>query len=486
MSLRLDRPVRFSAAAVVVLASMSAVAAGDDPEPVARDDRSVLVQHRESRFASVWPQWTEPATMLVARKDKDKKVRVESPRGGRVWTASDLADNDVPTAALTAYKNAADQLSLSDPGCDLPWTLLAAIGRVESNHGRFAGSVVSTDGVARPEIIGIALNGVGPVAAIRDSDGGKLDGDTKWDRAVGPMQFIPTTWSWAGRDGDGDGVENPHDLDDAALAAGDYLCAGASMTTGSGMKSAIFRYNPSDDYVALVRAFERGYSTGVFEVPSPAAKKDKGAKDEKDGKKKDKKRDGTKDRADRDKKDGKKKGDRDKGGDKGGDNKGNKGKGNKPSPSPSASPKPKPKPSAPGQPSPQPAGPATQQPGAPAPQPGPAQQSPSTGNPSPGNQPSTSPGPSNSSSPSPTQPAERQVPGRLTECAQNWCLDGAVLDLGGADLTGQAGGDYDGDSAVETLQQELTGLVPAASVTLTVAGAEGLRVVKIEGKNFPG
>jgi membrane-bound lytic murein transglycosylase B len=474
MALRLVRPVRFSAAAVVVLASMAAVTAGDDTEPVARDDRRVVVQHRETRFATVWPQLIEPTTMLVARKDRDKKVRVESPRGSRVWTASDLADNDVPTAALTAYKNAAHKMSLSDPGCALPWTLLAAIGRVESDHGRFAGSVVGTDGVARPEIIGIALDGVGPVAAIRDSDGGKLDGDTTWDRAVGPMQFIPTTWAWAGRDGDGDGVQNPHDLDDAALAAGDYLCAGTSMSTGEGMKAAVFRYNPSDDYVALVRAFERGYSTGVFEVPSPQPTKDKD-QDAKGDRKKDKK-DKKKDRADRDgKKAGKKKGDRDGGADQGGN------PGTKPGKSGSPSPKPRPRPSSPSQPSPQPqspGAPSPQQPSQPRPDPtpnDPSPGSPSPSNPSPGNPSPSNPSPSNPD-PSPSQPAEREVSGLLTQCGANWCLDGKVLDFGSG---APASLDLDGNGTAGTLDEELAALAATGTVTMTVRGDGPLVVVKI-------
>ncbi|NUT53150.1 MAG: lytic transglycosylase domain-containing protein, partial [Saccharothrix sp.] len=153
---------------------------------------------------------------------------------------------------MTAYRTAADTLASTDPGCHVPWTLLAAIGRVESDHGRYGGSVLATDGVSRPEIIGVPLDGKGPVAAIHDTDGGRLDGDTTWDRAVGPMQFIPSTWAWAGRDGDGDGRQNPHDLDDAALAAGDYLCTGADLRDGDAMDAAILRYNPSDYYVALV------------------------------------------------------------------------------------------------------------------------------------------------------------------------------------------------------------------------------------------
>ena len=82
----------------------------------------------------------------------------------------------------------------ADPGCHLPWTLLAGIGRVESDHGRYGGSVLGNDGVPRPAIVGVALNGKGPVAAIHDTDNGAFDGDTVWDRAVGPMQFIPSTW----------------------------------------------------------------------------------------------------------------------------------------------------------------------------------------------------------------------------------------------------------------------------------------------------
>ena len=46
------------------------------------------------------------------------------------------------------------------------------------------------------------------------------------DRAVGPMQFLPASWARYGADGNGDGVRDPHQLDDAALAAAAYLCAG--------------------------------------------------------------------------------------------------------------------------------------------------------------------------------------------------------------------------------------------------------------------
>jgi hypothetical protein len=219
------------------------------------------------------PPWrTEPRTTIEGRilPGDHRTIRVDTPKGAHVWTASALLDHDLPEAALHAYKSAAAAENAADPTCRLPWTLLAGIGRVESNHGRFAGSVLGSDGISRPTILGVPLNGVGPVAAIADTDRGRWDGDTVWDRAVGPMQFIPSTWASAGRDGDGDGVKSPNDLNDAALAAAGYLCAGSgSLRTEDGMRAAIFRYNPSDYYVSLVMAFARGYQTGSFVIPSP-------------------------------------------------------------------------------------------------------------------------------------------------------------------------------------------------------------------------
>jgi hypothetical protein len=207
---------------------------------------------------------------LRTKADRNRKISLTSAKGSHVWTASALAEHGLPSAAMRAYKHAAATINDTDAGCRLPWTLLAGIGRVESDHGRYGGSVLGNDGVPRPAIVGIALNGVGPVAAIRDSDNGAFDGDTVWDRAVGPMQFIPTTWAGAGRDGDGDGKKSPNDIDDASLAAAGYLCgSGGDLSDIASEKAAVFRYNPSDYYVALVMAFARGYETGVFVIPSP-------------------------------------------------------------------------------------------------------------------------------------------------------------------------------------------------------------------------
>ncbi len=173
----------------------------------------------------------------------------------------------MPLAALNAYRRAAASVAYSYAGCQLSWGVVAAIGQVESGHGRFGGASVLANGTTQPIILGLQLNGKGPVAAIRDTDNGKLDGDKVWDRAVGPMQFIPSTWAVLGADGDGNGKVNPHDFDDAALATARYLCSGGgNMSILSEARGAVFRYNQSDEYVDLVLTLANAYDSGVVDV----------------------------------------------------------------------------------------------------------------------------------------------------------------------------------------------------------------------------
>lgn len=171
----------------------------------------------------------------------------------------------IPSAALAAYQRAEAVINTADKSCEIPWQLIAAIGRVESDHGRFGGNILSDDGVALPGIYGIALNGKNNTQNIVDTDAGQYDSDTKFDRAVGPMQFIPSTWSVVGVDGDNDGKRNPQDIDDAALATAVYLCSGDDdLSTDQGQRASVYRYNHSNDYVDLVISIMQAYMDGDF------------------------------------------------------------------------------------------------------------------------------------------------------------------------------------------------------------------------------
>ena len=79
------------------------------------------------------------------------------------------------------------------------------------------------------------------------------------------MQFIPSTWSVVQVDADNDGVRNPQDIDDAALATAVYLCSGpGDLSTLSGQKDAVYRYNHSASYVALVLSIMDNYLDGDY------------------------------------------------------------------------------------------------------------------------------------------------------------------------------------------------------------------------------
>jgi len=192
-----------------------------------------------------------------------KPVHVAHPAPATKPVITGLAANGIPNIALNAYRLAAARLASAEPSCGIQWPLLAAIGRVESNHGRFGGAVLYPDGTSLPRIIGIALDGTRS-AYIGDTDGGRLDGDTRYDRAVGPMQFIPSTWASWGIDGNGDGVASPFNVVDAVLAAARYLCAsGGDLRTRSGQVTAVLAYNDSDQYLAQVLGLAAAYAQGV-------------------------------------------------------------------------------------------------------------------------------------------------------------------------------------------------------------------------------
>src|SRR5699024_5670500 len=128
-------------------------------------------------------------------------------------------------------------------------------------------------GYALPPIIGVQLDGSPGFAEIPDTDGGELDGDPEFDRAVGPMQFIPESWRKYGRDANGDGRADPNQIDDAAVASARLLCeTGGDLSQAENWQRAVLAYNASQEYVMSVRDAAAAYSvrtTAPWRRPRP-------------------------------------------------------------------------------------------------------------------------------------------------------------------------------------------------------------------------
>lgn len=171
----------------------------------------------------------------------------------------------IPAIPLAAYQRAASRMA----SCGIPWWLLAGIGKVESNHA--AGGRVDRKGTVRGAIYGPRLDGtLAGSAVILDTDGGALDGDPEYDRAVGPMQFLPGTWRSVKRDGNGDRVADPQNIYDAALAAGVYLCRSGPLRDEAAMTRALWSYNGSAAYARAVLGYARAYRDAAAPPPPPA------------------------------------------------------------------------------------------------------------------------------------------------------------------------------------------------------------------------
>ncbi len=136
--------------------------------------------------------------------------------------ASAGALRDIPAELLGVYQTAAAGT------CPMPWQVLAAVGKQESDH-------------ARSTMPGVR-------------SGANFAG------ASGPMQFLAPTWAAYGVDGDGDGDLDVYDPIDAIWGAARYLCAsGAGQPAG--VRGALYAYNPSPTYVAQVLAIAATYTS---------------------------------------------------------------------------------------------------------------------------------------------------------------------------------------------------------------------------------
>ena len=191
---------------------------------------------------------------------------------GTVAEPAALQVTAIPRLASLSYQRAATVEAHDAPTCGISWEILAGIGLVESDHGRSGGSGnPSWSGVATPAILGPVLNGQGGFPVIKDTDHGVLDSDGLYDRAVGPMQFLPATWREYNPATSAANAPNPENISDAASAAARYLCAsGVDLRTPAGLVDAVYGYNHSFAYVTNVVTAAQRYAEGTLQGASGA------------------------------------------------------------------------------------------------------------------------------------------------------------------------------------------------------------------------
>ncbi len=192
--------------------------------------------------AVVQPSTPAPAATPTPLTEADRTPVPPTAQVSAKWIARTAARTGIPPRALLGYASAQLVLKAENPSCCVGWNTLAGIGWVESQHGSHSGTTLLADGNTDPVILG------------------PLIGDGSY-RATGPMQFIPSSWQSWGADGNGDGLADPNQIDDAALAAARYLCASGSLRTTQGWRAAVFAYNHSSDYVDKVADAANAYAS---------------------------------------------------------------------------------------------------------------------------------------------------------------------------------------------------------------------------------
>jgi hypothetical protein len=241
------------AAIAVVLTTTGVVGRRTSPPPGA-----------DSAAAATGPSTSAPdAPADAPAAAVDPGVVAPEPVVRNVSTTEGYGDRlvDAPAAAVAAYQRAATVIDSAAP-CNLDWLVLAAIGRLASNHGQGddLSHRITVKGRIKPALVGRPLNGRGGRSEVSDTDAGDLDGNPRWDAPMGPMGLLPETWSQVAVDADGDGVRNVQDLDDATLGAAVLLCAsGKDLTRRKALRKALHTYDATPHFARTVRDLVKEY-----------------------------------------------------------------------------------------------------------------------------------------------------------------------------------------------------------------------------------
>jgi hypothetical protein len=221
----------------------------------------VVTTHQQELHIAAPPLAVTPLATAAAPADGTGQVS-----GGPVvdpnWIQQTAVLTGIPARALEGYGKAQLTIAAVKPDCRLGWNTLAGIGWIETGHGTTRGSVLMADGRTSELILGPALDGTKGTSAIAATAADRVaTGDADWDHAAGPMQFIGGTWARWGADGNHDGIIDRNNIDDAALAAANYLCAGdRDLSTGEGWSKAVHSYNHSNRYVLAVNKRANKYA----------------------------------------------------------------------------------------------------------------------------------------------------------------------------------------------------------------------------------
>jgi len=238
------------------------------------DETQVLITTDTAALAEVRNRTGDESTQLTQavadRATAVADVARTSHHVSDVRMTAMVTGTDLSLVALDAYWRAAAFAAFTDPACKVRWSAIAGVGRVETLHGRYGGGPINGDGEADPPIIGPPLDGSNNTAVLHDSDGGAIDTDPVWDRAVGPMAFIPSSWRAYGQDGNGDGIKDVENIYDAARATAVLLCRSGPLDNDANLRTAYFHYNQSQVYVDMVLGFTHGYDQFVI-PPVPSA-----------------------------------------------------------------------------------------------------------------------------------------------------------------------------------------------------------------------